>query len=119
MFTSGTTGRPKGVEITQANYAFAGMVMAEAAGLEAHHRQLVVLPVFPRKRPVLLVRVRHLGRGECGAHAHVLRPAIPRISAFRTRATHASLFAAPMRMILAHGTEGAPTGALLRTVGTR
>ena len=46
MFTSGTTGVPKGVEITQANYAFAGKVMAEAAGLQSHHRQIVVLPLF-------------------------------------------------------------------------
>ena len=46
MFTSGTTGRPKGVVITQANYAFAGKIMAEAAGLGADDRQLVVLPMF-------------------------------------------------------------------------
>ena len=46
MFTSGTTGRPKGVEITQANYAFAGKTMAEAAALGADDRQLVVLPLF-------------------------------------------------------------------------
>ena len=46
MFTSGTTGAPKGVEITQANYAFAGAIMAGACGLAAEHRQLVVLPMF-------------------------------------------------------------------------
>ena len=46
MFTSGTTGRPKGVEITQANYAFAGKTMAKAAGLAAHDRHIVVLPMF-------------------------------------------------------------------------
>ena len=46
MFTSGTTGRPKGVEISQANYAFAGATMARASNLEARHRQLVVLPLF-------------------------------------------------------------------------
>ena len=46
MFTSGTTGAPKGVEITQANYAFAGATMAAAAGLQSKDRQLVVLPVF-------------------------------------------------------------------------
>ena len=46
MFTSGTTGAPKGVEITQANYAFAGTTMAEACRLAPHHRQLVVLPMF-------------------------------------------------------------------------
>ena len=46
MFTSGTTGRPKGVEITQANYSFTGEVMAHEAGLLADDRQLVVLPLF-------------------------------------------------------------------------
>ena len=46
MFTSGTTSRPKGVEITQANYAFAGEVMAAAAALTAGDRCLVVLPLF-------------------------------------------------------------------------
>ena len=46
MFTSGTTGRPKGVEITQANYAFAGKTMAKAASLGADDRHIVVLPLF-------------------------------------------------------------------------
>src|SRR5262249_39051260 len=38
MFTSGTTAAPKGVVVTQANYAFAGDVMAAAAGLHREHR---------------------------------------------------------------------------------
>jgi crotonobetaine/carnitine-CoA ligase len=46
MFTSGTTSAPKGVEVTQANYAFAGDVMAAAAGLGASDRLIVVLPMF-------------------------------------------------------------------------
>ena len=46
MFTSGTTGRPKGVLISQANYAFAGHVMAQTANLQASDRYLVVLPMF-------------------------------------------------------------------------
>ena len=46
MFTSGTTGRPKGVEVTQANYAFAGATMAAACDLTADDRHLVVLPLF-------------------------------------------------------------------------
>ncbi len=46
MFTSGTTAAPKGVVVTQANYAFAGDVMAAAATLRADDRQLVVLPMF-------------------------------------------------------------------------
>ena len=46
MFTSGTTGLPKGVEITQANYAIAGHAMALAASLTSDDRQFVVLPLF-------------------------------------------------------------------------
>ena len=46
MFTSGTTSTPKGVVVTQANYAFAGEIMAAAADLGPDDRQLVVLPLF-------------------------------------------------------------------------
>lgn len=46
MFTSGTTSAPKGVVLTQAGYAFAGRTMADAAGLTAEDRCLVVLPLF-------------------------------------------------------------------------
>lgn len=104
MFTSGTTSRPKGVVITQANYAFAGETMANAAGLCADSRQLVVLPLF-----------------HANAQYYSFAPAIvtgasvalmSRFSASRIleqaathAATHASLFAAPMRMILARGAQ--------------
>src|ERR1700722_4316170 len=46
MFTSGTTSQPKGVVLTQANYAFTGDVMAAAAALGPGDRQLVALPMF-------------------------------------------------------------------------
>ena len=103
MFTSGTTGRPKGVEITQANYAFAGATMAAAAGLTASDRQLVVLPMFHANAQyysfasaiavgasVALMPAFSARRFEHQAAAH--------------QATCASLFAGPMRMILARGT---------------
>ncbi len=103
-FTSGTTGQPKGVEITQANYSFAGKVMAEAAGLQAGHTQLVVLPLFHANAQYY----SFASAIWTGASVALM----PKFSASRFlaqakthRATHASLFAAPMRMILARGAQ--------------
>jgi crotonobetaine/carnitine-CoA ligase len=102
MFTSGTTGLPKGVEVTQANYAFAGKVMAEAAVLRPEHRQLVVLPLFHANAQYY----SFASAIWVGASVALM----PTFSASRFieqarvhGATHASLFAAPMRMILARG----------------
>ncbi len=105
MFTSGTTGAPKGVEITQANYAFAGATMAAAAGLEARHRQLVVLPLFHANAQYYSF-ASAIWAGASVALVHGFSASGFLAQAARHRATHASLFAAPMRMILARG--GAP-----------
>ena len=103
-FTSGTTGRPKGVEITQANYAFCGKVMAEAAGLHAEHRWLVVLPLFHAN-----AQYYSFASAIWAGASVALMPAFSAsrflAQAKRHQATHASLFAAPMRMILARGAE--------------
>ena len=101
-FTSGTTGRPKGVEITQANYAFCGKTMAEAARLHADHRWLVVLPLFHAN-----AQYYSFASAIWSGASVALMPAFSAsrflTQAKRHRATHASLFAAPMRMILAKG----------------
>jgi crotonobetaine/carnitine-CoA ligase len=102
MFTSGTTGRPKGVEITQANYAFAGKVMAEAAGLQSHHRQLVVLPLFHANAQYYSF-ASAIWAGASVALMHTFSASQFLAQAAQHRATHASLFAAPIRMILARG----------------
>ena len=103
-FTSGTAGRPKGVEITQANYAFCGKVMAEAAGLHAYHRWLVVLPLFHAN-----AQYYSFASAIWAGASVALMPAFSAsrflAQAKRHQATHASLFAAPMRMILARGAE--------------
>ena len=109
LFTSGTTSAPKGVVVTQANYAWAGDVMSAAAGVGADDRLLVALPLFHANAQyysfaaaisagasVALMSGFSASRffGQAAAH----------------EATHASLFAAPVRMILDRG--GAPRGDL-------
>ena len=102
MFTSGTTGVPKGVEITQANYAFAGRTMSAAADLDETDRQLVVLPLFHANAQY------YSFASTVSAGASVALMSSFTASGFlgqaaRHGATTASLFAAPMRMILARG----------------
>ena len=102
MFTSGTTGRPKGVEVTQANYAFAGKVMAEAAGLAPDDRQLVVLPLFHANAQYYsFASAIWTGASVALMPAFSASGFLP--AAARHSATCASLFAAPIRMILARG----------------
>lgn len=107
MFTSGTTAAPKGVLLTQALYAFTGRVMAAAARLEARHRWFVVLPLFHANAQYY-----------CFASAIAARASVALVSRFsasrwrpdaaRLGVTHASLFAAPARMILARDGGGPP-----------
>ena len=102
MFTSGTTSAPKGVEVTQANYAFAGDVMAAAAALRAGDRQLVVLPMFHANAQYYSF-ASAISVGASVALMHGFSASGFLEQAARHKATHASLFAAPMRMILARG----------------
>lgn len=104
LFTSGTTSTPKGVVITQANFAFVADVMAAAARLGPRDRFLVVLPLFHANAQYY-----------CFAPAIAVGASVALVSAFsasrffaqavRHEATHVSLFAAPIRMILARGAE--------------
>jgi crotonobetaine/carnitine-CoA ligase len=102
MFTSGTTAAPKGVEITQANYAFAGDVMAASAALGAADRQLVVLPLFHANAQYYSF-ASAISAGASVALIHTFSATTFLTQATRHGATHASLFAAPMRMVLARG----------------
>ena len=110
MFTSGTTGQPKGVELTQANYAFTGMTMAAACGLRPEHRQLVVLPLFHANAQYYSV-ASAIWAGASVALMHTFSASGFLRQAAAHGATHASLFAAPMRMILARSEPpSAPVG---------
>jgi crotonobetaine/carnitine-CoA ligase len=112
MFTSGTTSRPKGVILTQANYAFAGRVMARAAALGRDDRQLVVLPVFHANAQYYsFAPAIHVGASVALMHTFSASGFVRQ--AAEHQATHASLFAAPIRMILAR-TGARPGGLRLR-----
>ena len=102
LFTSGTTGAPKGVEITQANYAFAGASMAAAASLGPDDRQLVVLPLFHANAQYYSF-ASAIWVGASVALMPTFSASGFLAQAARHRVTHASLFAAPIRMILARG----------------
>jgi len=115
MFTSGTTSAPKGVVLTQANYAFAGEAMAAAAGLDADDRQLVVLPLFHANAQYYSF-ASAITVGASVALVGAFSASRFREQAAQLGATHASLFAAPMRMILARDDAGPVEGLGLRHV---
>jgi carnitine-CoA ligase len=102
MFTSGTTSAPKGVELSQAGYAFAGDVMASASALRPDDRQLVVLPLFHANAQYYSF-ASAISVGASVALVHRFSASQFLRQAHELGATCASLFAAPVRMILAKG----------------
>jgi crotonobetaine/carnitine-CoA ligase len=107
MFTSGTTSEPKGVVLTQHNYAHVADTMSAILGLRPEHRWLVTLPLFHANAQYY-----------CIAPAIAVGASVALTSSFSASqwlrqvrdlsATHASLFAAPIRMILARRPADAP-----------
>jgi carnitine-CoA ligase len=115
LYTSGTTSRPKGVRVTQGNYAFTGAVMASASALRAEDRFFVCLPLFhANAQYYCFAAAIHVG----ASVALMSRFSASRFidQAERTAATHASLFAAPVRMILERTTGRRSTSYALRHV---
>ena len=104
MFTSGTTSQPKGVVLSQANYSTVAEVMSAAVDLGPDDRWLVVLPMFHAN-----------GQYYCFSPAIDVGASVALTASFSASrwvdtanelgATHASLFAAPIRMILARTAE--------------
>lgn len=107
LFTSGTTSGPKGVILTQANYATVARTMSAASHLGARDRWFVSLPLFHANAQYY-----------CFAPAIAVRGSVAMTATFSAsrwtrqardmRATHASLFAGPIRMILARTADDAP-----------
>jgi crotonobetaine/carnitine-CoA ligase len=115
LYTSGTTSRPKGVLVTQANYVAVGAAMAGHLGVTERDRWLIALPLFHANAQYY-----------CTMSALVAGASIvlaPRFSASgwaRQAADHGatlgSLFAAPIRMILAQPPGEAESRSGLRAV---
>jgi crotonobetaine/carnitine-CoA ligase len=105
MFTSGTTSKPKGVVLTQALYAHTGAVMAQAARLTQDDRWLVVLPLFHANAQYYCL-ASAINVGASVALLNRFSASQWVAQARRLEVTHASLFAAPIRMILARDASG-------------
>jgi carnitine-CoA ligase len=115
LYTSGTTSRPKGVLITHANYLHAGNVVAQHLRLRPDDRWLVVLPLFHANAQYYssmsaLVTGASLALVERFSASRWARQAA------RHGATLASLFAAPIRMILAQPARSDDSANRLRAV---
>lgn len=115
LYTSGTTARPKGVLVTNANYIYAGETVAKAIRLAPTDRHYVVLPLFHGNAQYYSTMSALVAGASLAVTA--------RFSASRYferciahRCTVASLFAAPIRMLLAQERVAAHRRNRLRVV---
>lgn len=107
MFTSGTTSEPKGVILTQANYHYVGVTMAQLANQQGDDRWYVCLPLFHGNAQFYCFAAAIAVGASVGLTARFTASGWP-FEAKEFQATHASLFAAPIRMILARRKPDAP-----------
>ncbi len=115
LYTSGTTSRPKGVMLTNANLIYGAEVLRAATGLRQEDHHYIALPLF-----------------HAAAQCHALWPSLVagcrvtiayRFSGSRfferaaaNRATMAALFGAPLRILLSQPDQPAQKQHRLRNV---
>ncbi|MDX1434105.1 MAG: AMP-binding protein [Gammaproteobacteria bacterium] len=115
LYTSGTTSRPKGVLVTNANYVYAGETVAKAMCLAPSDRHLVVLPLFHGNAQYYST-MSTLVTGASMVLSSRFSASRYFDQAIRHGCTVSSLFAAPMRMLLAQPRREALRENRLRAV---
>jgi len=115
LYTSGTTARPKGVQVTHANYIYAGETVAKAVRLAPEDRHLTVLPLFHGNAQYYST-MSTLVTGASMVLCSRFSASRYFETAIRHECTVASLFAAPIRMILAQPRDPSAAGNCLRVV---
>src|SRR5207244_1846252 len=115
LYTSGTTSRPKGCVITQANYIHVGEAVGQHTGMTPDDRHLVVMPYFHGNAQYYstmssLVVGASIVVGERFSASRYFSLAA------RHSASIGSLFAAPMRMLLAQASTSPVPEHRLRLV---
>ncbi|MFB6468751.1 AMP-binding protein [Cytobacillus sp. Hz8] len=100
IYTSGTTSKPKGVQITHANYIYVGELMSKSIRMSPEDRQFMVLPLFHGNAQYYST-MSALTVGGSIAMTEKFSASRYFKQAKSLGATVGSLFAAPIRMILA------------------
>lgn len=99
LFTSGTTSRPKAVQLTHANAVFAGIFGAQAWKVTSSDRHFIVLPLFHVNGQFISV-MPTLTAGATLIMAEQFSASRYMTQARRHKATTTSLVAATVKMIL-------------------
>jgi crotonobetaine/carnitine-CoA ligase len=115
LYTSGTTSRPKGVLVTNANYIYAGETVAKALCLSPEDRHLVVMPLFHGNAQYYST-MSTMVTGASMVLSSRFSASRFFDQAIRHQCTVASLFSAPVRMLLAQERRDAHGKNSLRAV---
>jgi crotonobetaine/carnitine-CoA ligase len=115
LYTSGTTSKPKGVQVTHANYLYTGEVMSKSIRLSPDDRQFIVLPLFHGNAQYYSA-MSALTVGASIAITEKFSASRYFKQAKRLGATVGSLFAAPIRMILAQTYDPADQNHAIRVI---
>ncbi|MDQ4058481.1 MAG: AMP-binding protein, partial [Actinomycetota bacterium] len=115
LYTSGTTSRPKGVQVTHANYLHVGEVVAQHLRIRPEDRMLVALPLFHANAQYYSTMSALMTGSSVIVMERFSASSWPGVAA-RHGATLASLFAAPIRMLLAQPERADDVANELRAV---